>query len=248
VGGEQPGLISSLGRFCWQSISSYILNPYLPHQTQTKSKTPLEKKESYGQRTRGDAVPGVLWRLQRILQYHICMQKDLQQDHPNSNPSSLLHLPHPHRSLQHPLQQDHKKFTTNDGNPTRHTPVPQPLQHALFRMGHLDALQALLLHLPPHLLPPLHLSSRIHRRLNLHRKRAHFLQGHDRRSQGLEETHGNLFVHLRGPFRLQRHGSVCFHHMGTYSRGKEWWSWDFCGTDVLLFRRVCLLNRGLESG
>lgn len=176
------------------------------------------------------------------------MEENLQQDHPNANPPSLLHLPHPHRSLQHPLPQHRQKHTTNDGNPTRHTAIPQPLQHPLFGMDHLHALQAHLLHFPPRLLPPLHLSSRIHRRLNLRRKRGHFLQGHDRRSQGLEETHGNLFVHLRSLFRLQRHGSACCHHMGTYNRGKGRRSWAFCGVGGLLFRRVCVLKRGLESG
>ena len=211
-----------------------------------------KKRASYhrihGHRTRRDAVHGALRRLQRILQDHIRMEQGLQQDHLNPNPPSLLHLSHPHRSLQHPLRKNPPQHPTNDGNPTRHAPIPQPHQHALFRMGHFHSLQAPLLHLPPHLLPLIHLSSGLHRGLNLHFTRSHFLQSHERCSQSMEKTHGNFFMHLCGVFRVQRYDTRCFRYMGTCNRTKEWWGCGFGCVGDVVFRGVCVLNGGLATG
>ncbi|MED6131885.1 hypothetical protein PIB30_014102 [Stylosanthes scabra] len=139
------------------------------------------------------------------------MEKDLHQDHLIPNPPSLLHLPNPLRNLRRPLQENHEQLPRNERHATRHTSIQQALRHGFFGMGNVLPLQDHILHFPSHLLPPLHLRRRLHRRLHLHFKRSHLQENHERRSKGLEEAHGHFPLRLRRLLPLQlrhRHGHL----------------------------------------
>ena len=80
-----------------QQLNASLHHPFLCEEGEGKN---------HGQRTRGAPVSWVLWHLQRILQDHLDMEKNLQQDNPSSHPSTILHLPSSYANIPNDFLQD----------------------------------------------------------------------------------------------------------------------------------------------
>lgn len=160
------------------------------------------------------------------------MSEDFQPDHLVSHPPVGHHLLSSQGSLPTHLLQPPPHRVPAREFPARLRPLPAPLRPYHLRVRRPPPLQVGLSHLPPHLLPPLHLRRRLHSRLRLHCPGPLLQQGHQRRAQGLEAVDGHFPLNFPRFLRLQ-HRRCCILRVMVFFCPQLWHLFKYPTVDMV---------------
>lgn len=115
-------------------------------------------------------------------------------------------------------------------------------------MDGLPGLQSNLLHIPPHLLPPLNLRHCLHDRLHLHRPECRVQEGNERGAEGLEAADGHFLVHLLGYDMLQHDSNRNIDFLGSLFRIYRFGGSGLTSSAGSICRGLCLHDHSLATG